>query len=49
MAATLLGTPGVTSTDTRTVQAQGALPGLYRLFVVWMRVAASLTNQQPYC
>ncbi|GAA4071062.1 M55 family metallopeptidase [Streptomyces shaanxiensis] len=49
VAATLLGIPGVTSTDSRTVQAQGALPGLYRLFGVWMRVAASLTNQPPYC
>jgi D-amino peptidase len=49
VASTLLGIPGVTSTDTRTVQAQGALPGLYRLFGVWMRVAASLTNQPPYC
>jgi D-amino peptidase len=49
VASTLLGIPGVTSADTRTVQAQGTLPGLYRLFGVWMRVAASLTNQQPYC
>jgi D-amino peptidase len=49
VASTLLGIPGVTSTDTRTVQAQGALPSLYRLFGVWMRVAASLTNQPPYC
>ncbi|MDX3227838.1 M55 family metallopeptidase [Streptomyces sp. ME19-01-6] len=49
VAATLLGIPGVTSTDTRTVQAQGSLPSLYRLFGVWMRVAASLTNQPPYC
>ncbi|MFF4522762.1 M55 family metallopeptidase [Streptomyces bluensis] len=46
---TLLGIPGVTSTDSRTVRAQGALPSLYRLFGVWMRVAASLTNQPPYC
>lgn len=44
-----LGIPGVTSTDSRTVQARGALPGLYRLFGVWMRVAGSLTNQPPYC
>ncbi|WP_327317774.1 M55 family metallopeptidase [Streptomyces sp. NBC_01235] len=49
VASTLLGIPGVTSTDTRTVEAQGELPGLYRLFGVWMRVAASLTNQPPYC
>ncbi|MEU9190302.1 M55 family metallopeptidase [Streptomyces sp. NPDC048484] len=49
VASTLLGIPGVTLADTRTVQAQGALPSLYRLFGVWTRVAASLTNQQPYC
>ncbi|MEV7960388.1 M55 family metallopeptidase [Streptomyces sp. NPDC088141] len=49
VASTLLGIPGVTSADSRTVQAQGTLPGLYRLFGVWMRVAASLTNQPPYC
>ncbi|WP_413804286.1 M55 family metallopeptidase [Streptomyces sp. OE57] len=49
VASTLLGIPGVTSTNSRTVQAQGTLPGLYRLFGVWMRVAASLTNQPPYC
>ena len=49
IASTLLGIPGVTLTDSRTVQAQGTLPDLYRLFGVWMRVAASLTNQPPYC
>ncbi|GAA1962593.1 M55 family metallopeptidase [Kitasatospora viridis] len=49
VASTLLGIPGVTSVDARTVQAEGALPSLYRLFGVWMRVAASLTNQAPYC
>jgi D-amino peptidase len=49
VASTLLGIPGVSSADSRTVQAEGTLPGLYRLFGVWMRVAASLTNQPPYC
>ncbi|WP_037915919.1 M55 family metallopeptidase [Actinacidiphila yeochonensis] len=49
VASTLLGIPGVTATDPRTVQARGALPGLYRQFGVWMRVASSLTNQPPYC
>ncbi|WAZ26069.1 M55 family metallopeptidase [Streptomyces cinnabarinus] len=49
VASTLLGIPGVTATDTRTVEAQGTLPTLYRLFGVWMRVATSLTNQPPYC
>ncbi|MEU2621737.1 M55 family metallopeptidase [Streptomyces sp. NPDC007157] len=47
--AVLLGIPGVTATDSRTVQARGPLPALYRQFGVWMRVAASLTNQSPYC
>ncbi|GAA1146395.1 M55 family metallopeptidase [Streptomyces javensis] len=36
VASTLLGIPGVISTDTRTVQAQGTLPSFYRLFGVWM-------------
>lgn len=49
VAAVLPGIPGVTRTDSRTVQAQGPLPGLYRQFYVWMRVASSLTNQAPYC
>ncbi|MFF7240293.1 M55 family metallopeptidase [Streptomyces collinus] len=49
VASTLLGIPGVTLTDARTVQARGALPSLYRQFGVWTRVAASLTNQPPYC
>lgn len=49
VAATLLGIPGVTATDSRTVQAEGELPALYRQFCVWMRVATSLTNQAPYC
>ncbi|MEU9151420.1 M55 family metallopeptidase [Streptomyces sp. NPDC048417] len=47
--AVLLGIPGVTATDSRTVQACGQLPALYRQFGVWMRVAASLTSQPPYC
>ncbi|MBA0051190.1 peptidase M55 [Streptomyces sp. AJS327] len=49
VAAMLLGIPQVTSLDSRTVRAEGDLPALYRLFGVWMRVAASLTNQPPYC
>ncbi|NEB10457.1 M55 family metallopeptidase [Streptomyces coelicoflavus] len=49
VASALRGIPGVTAEDSRTVRAQGALPGLYRQFGVWMRVAASMTNQQPYC
>ncbi|MFD7712959.1 M55 family metallopeptidase [Streptomyces sp. NPDC059786] len=49
VASTLLGIPGVTSSDSSTVQAGGNLPDLYRLFGVWMRVATALTNQAPYC
>jgi D-amino peptidase len=49
VATTLAGIPGVTTTDSRTTQATGELPALYRLFGIWMRVAASLTNQAPYC
>ncbi|WP_405608823.1 M55 family metallopeptidase [Streptomyces sp. NBC_00076] len=49
VASALQGIPGVSATDFRTVQAQGALPDLYRQFGVWMRVAASMTNQPPYC
>ncbi|MEU9988912.1 M55 family metallopeptidase [Streptomyces sp. NPDC048045] len=49
VAATLLGIPGVTADDSRTVRASGELPSLYRLFGVWMRVASSLTDQPPYC
>jgi len=46
---TLLGLPGVTSENSRTIRASGRLPSLYRQFGVWMRVAASLTGQAPYC
>ncbi|WP_329372345.1 M55 family metallopeptidase [Streptomyces sp. NBC_00669] len=49
VAATLLGIPGVTSADDRTVRVSGPLPQLYRLFGVWTRVATALTNQAPYC
>ncbi|MFG2356771.1 M55 family metallopeptidase [Streptomyces sp. NPDC048521] len=49
VAATLLGIPGVTADDSRTVRATGRLPSLYRQFGVWMRVAASLGHQAPYC
>lgn len=49
VAVTLLGIPGVTSVDSRTVRARGPLTDLYRLFGVWMRVAVSLTDQAPYC
>lgn len=41
--------PGVSLRDSRTVEVAGPVPQLYRLFGVFMRVAASLTDQQPYC
>ncbi|MHB9858423.1 M55 family metallopeptidase [Streptomyces sp. YIM S03343] len=47
--ATLLGLPGVTATDSRTVRVEGELPSLYRQFGVWMRVATALGHQPPYC
>ena len=49
VAAQLLGIPGVTARDARTVQASGPMPGLYRLFNVFLRVATALTSQPPYC
>jgi D-amino peptidase len=49
VAETLLGIPGVTAVDPRTVQAVGTPPDLFRQFGVWMRVASALTNQPPYC
>ncbi|WP_194916188.1 M55 family metallopeptidase [Catenulispora rubra] len=49
VAETLLGIPGVTAVDPRTVQAIGTPPDLFRQLGVWMRVASALTNQPPYC
>jgi D-amino peptidase len=49
VAETLLGIPGVTAVDPRTVRAVGTPPDLFRQFGVWMRVASALTNQAPYC
>ena len=49
VASLLLGIPGVTLRDSRTVEASGTVPDLFRLFGVFMRVAAALTNQPPYC
>jgi D-amino peptidase len=49
VASMLLGIPGVTARDARTVQAAGPAPDLFRLFSVWVSVAAALTGQRPYC
>ncbi|MGA5699598.1 M55 family metallopeptidase [Peterkaempfera bronchialis] len=49
VAAELEGIPGVTLRDSRTVLVTGPAPQLFRLFGVFMRVAASLTGQHPYC
>jgi D-amino peptidase len=49
VASMLLGIPGVTLRDSRTVETSGTMPYLFRLFGVFLRVAAALTNQPPYC
>lgn len=49
VAAQLACIPGVTLTGSRTVQATGTAPQLFGLFVVFLRVASSLTDQRPYC
>ena len=49
VASLLAGVPGVTLRDSRTVEVSGRLTALYRLFGVMMRVASSVTGQQPYC
>jgi D-amino peptidase len=49
VSATLLGLPGITATDSRTIRAEGELASLFRQFGVWMRVAAALGTQPPYC
>lgn len=45
----LEGIPGVKRRDSRSVEAHGAVPELFRPHAVFMRVAASVTGQQPYC
>ncbi|MGW5646721.1 M55 family metallopeptidase [Saccharopolyspora sp. NPDC003752] len=49
VAGTLLNLPGVTGRDDRTVAISGPVPEVYRQFRVWLNVAASLTDQRPYC
>lgn len=45
----LSGLPNVTLKDERTVEVRGPITSLYRQLFVFFKVAASLTNQQPYC
>lgn len=45
----LAGLPGVILKDERTIEIHGSITSLYRQMVVFFKVAASLTNQQPYC
>jgi D-amino peptidase len=49
VASLLLGIPGVTLRDSRTVEATGTVPSLFRLFGLFMRVAVPMSNQGPYC
>ncbi|OMI34042.1 M55 family metallopeptidase [Streptomyces sparsogenes] len=49
VASQLVGIPGVTLRDARTVEVSGPVPQLFRLFGVFMRVASSVTGQHPYC
>jgi D-amino peptidase len=41
--------PGVEKRDDRTVEVTGAMPDLYRLFNLFLRVATALTSNPPYC
>jgi D-amino peptidase len=45
----LLGVPGVRLRDSRTVEATGTVPSLFRLFGLFMRVAIPMAAQGPYC
>jgi D-amino peptidase len=49
VASHLLGIPGVTLRDGRTVEITGRMTELFRLFGVFLRVATALTGQSPYC
>ena len=49
VAAMLLGIPGVTLRDSRTVQVTGTMPELFRLFSIFIYVAIPLTAPGPYC
>lgn len=45
----LAGLPNVILQDERTIEIRGPITSLYRQLFVFFKVAASLTNQQPYC
>ena len=45
----LTGLPGVTLKDERTIEVRGSITSLYRQLFVFFKIAASLTNQLPYC
>jgi D-amino peptidase len=49
VASNLLGVPGVRKRDDRTVEVDGSMPDLYRLFGVFLRVATAVSGQAPYC
>jgi D-amino peptidase len=49
VAALLLGIPGVTLRDSRTIEVTGPVPSLFRLFGLFMRVAIPLGSHGPYC
>ncbi|GAA1658820.1 D-aminopeptidase DppA [Fodinicola feengrottensis] len=49
VASHLLGIPGVTARDGRTIQTTAAMPDLFRQFALFMRIASTLTHQPPYC
>ena len=41
--------PGVRKVDDRTVEVEGAMTDLYRLFCLFLRVATAVTSNPPYC
>ncbi|WP_371793321.1 M55 family metallopeptidase [Streptomyces sp. NBC_01471] len=49
VAAQLEAVPGVTLKDSRTVVTSGTAPELFRLFGLFMQVAAARTGHYPYC
>ena len=48
-ASQLEGIPGVKLRDSRTTEATGAMPDLFRLLGVFMRAAVAMSGQGPYC